>query len=256
MNKQIITNALKGTRKALKKHSPVILTGVGIAGMITATVTAVKATPKALRLIDEQEIKENKRLTIPEVIKTTWKCYIPAAVTGTLSVACLIGASSVSLKRNAVLATAYTISETALKDYQEKAVEVVGEKKEQTIRDAVARDQLMKTPLGGREVVITSGGDSLCFDPLSGRYFMSDINKIKMAENNLNKEMRNVMQISLNEFYDEIGLSRIDEKLGDHLGWDIDCGRGYIQLDFSTQIAEDGRPCLVIGHKQPPTYLS
>lgn len=254
MNKQTITNALKGAERALKKHSPEILTGIGIAGMIATTITAVKATPKALRLIDQKEIDEGKRLTTSEVIKTTWKCYVPAAVTGALSVACLVGASSVSLKRNAALATAYTISETALKDYREKAIEVVGEKKEQAIRDAVAKEQLAKTPLGGREVIIASSGDSLCFDPLSGRYFMSDINKLKAAANDLNKQMRDEMQISLNEFYDEIGLSHIET--GEHLGWDIDCGRGYIQLDFSTHIADDGRPCLVVGHQQPPTYIS
>ena len=92
MNKQTISNALKGAEKALKKHSPEILTGIGIAGMIATTISAVKATPKALRLIDEKEIKENKRLTTAEVVLTTWKCYIPSAVTGALSVACLIGA--------------------------------------------------------------------------------------------------------------------------------------------------------------------
>lgn len=254
MKKQAISNVLKSVQKGLKKHSPQLLTAIGISGMIATTVMAVRATPKALQLIDEREIKENKRLNTPEIVKTTWKCYVPAAVTGALSVACLIGANSVSLKRHAALATACTLSEAALKEYQEKTIEVVGEKKEQAIRDAVAKDRLAKTPLGGREVVIASNGDSLCFDPLSGRYFMSDINKLKAAANDLNKQMRDEMQILLNEFYDEIGLSHIET--GEHLGWDIDCGRGYIQLDFSTQIADDGRPCLVIGHQNPPTYLS
>ena len=150
MKKKAIVKSLEVAKTALKKYSPQILTGIGIAGMIATTITAVKATPKALQLIDEREIKENKRLSTTEVIKTTWKCYVPAAVTGTLSVACLIGASSVSLKRHAALATAYTLSETALKEYQEKAVEVVGEKKEQAIRDAVVKDKLAGNPEIGR----------------------------------------------------------------------------------------------------------
>ena len=150
-------------------------------------------------------------------------------------------------------ATAYSISETALKEYKEKAVEVVGEKKEQAIRDAVAKETLMKHPLGEREVIITGGGDILCFDPLTNRYFKSDRDRLMRAMNELNKRMRDEMRVSLNDFYDEIGLS--EAEVGEHLGWDIDNGKGYIDLDFSTQLADDGTPCLVVGHNHPPIYL-
>lgn len=77
MNKQAISNALKALQKTVKKHSPEILTGIGIAGMTAAAVMAVKATPKALRMVDEKEIRDGKRLTTGEIVKTTWKCYIP-----------------------------------------------------------------------------------------------------------------------------------------------------------------------------------
>lgn len=250
MNKQTVTNALKGVEKALKKHSPEILTGIGIAGMIATTITAVKATPKALRLIDQKEIKENKRLTTTEVIKTTWKCYIPAAVTGTLSIACLVGASSVSLKRNAALATAYTISETALKDYREKAIEVVGEKKEQAIRDAVTKDKIAKDPVEGKEIIMTGTDEVLCYDVLSGRYFKSDREKINRAVNEINRNMRTDMFVSLNDFYYEIGLPEI--KLGEYLGWNIE--KGYMDVQFGSHIASNGVPCLVIAYSVAPQY--
>ena len=253
MTKQTIIEALKSAQKSMKKHSPEILTGIGIAGMIATTVSAVRATPKALQLIDAREIKENRRLSNKEIVATTWKCYVPAAVTGVLSTACLVGASSANLRRNTALATAYSISETALKEYKEKAVEVVGEKKEQAIRDAVAKETLTKHPLGEREVIITGGGDILCFDPLTNRYFKSDRDRLMRAMNELNKRMRDEMRVSLNDFYDEIGLS--EAEVGEHLGWDIDNGKGYIDLDFSTQLADDGTPCLVGGHNHPPIYL-
>ena len=73
MNRQSLSKAFKDVPKFLKKHSPELLTGIGIAGMIITTITAVKATPKALQLVDEREIKDNKRLTTKEVVKTTWK---------------------------------------------------------------------------------------------------------------------------------------------------------------------------------------
>ena len=82
MTKQTIIEALKSAQKSMKKHSPEILTGIGIAGMIATTVSAVRATPKALQLIDAREIKENRRLSNKEIVATTWKCYVPAAVTG------------------------------------------------------------------------------------------------------------------------------------------------------------------------------
>lgn len=250
MNKQTISNALKGAEKALKKHSPEILTGIGIAGMIATTISAVKATPKALRLIDEKEIKENKRLTTAEVVLTTWKCYIPSAVTGALSVACLIGASAVSLKRNAALATAYTISETALKDYREKAVEVVGEKKEQAIRDAIAKDKLTGNPVDDKQIVMTGSGDTLCYDVLSGRYFRSDIEKIRKAINDLNRDMLSEQYVSLNDLYYAIGLP--DIKLGNDLGWNID--KGYIEVQFGSHLAANGTPCLVLAYTVAPQY--
>ena len=57
MNKQIVKNAWRSLRKTVQKHSPEILTGIGIAGMIATAAIAVKATPKALRKM----IKRRKR---------------------------------------------------------------------------------------------------------------------------------------------------------------------------------------------------
>ena len=219
--------------------------------MITTTVMAVRATPKALILIEErkEEIGAEK-LEAMDMVKTAWACYIPAAITGTLSVACLIGASSVNARRNAALATAYTLSESALKDYQGKVIEMFGEKKNEAVKDAVAKDKVEKNPVVTREVIITEKGNTLCYDAISGRYFKSDIEKIKKAECELNRQMLDDMYVSLNDFYYEIGLDSV--KLGDELGWNVDSG--YIDLSFSSQLASDGTPCLVIDYSVAPRY--
>lgn len=249
--KKEIAKSFLSLKTAIKKHSPEILTGIGIAGMITTTVMAVRATPKALILIEErkEEIGAEK-LEVVDVVKTTWFCYIPAAITGTLSIACLIGASSVNARRNAALATAYTLSESALKDYQGKVVEMFGEKKNEAVKDAVAKDKVEKNPVVTREVIITEKGNTLCYDAISGRYFKSDIEKIKKAECELNRQMLDDMYVSLNDFYYEIGLDSV--KLGDELGWNVDSG--YIDLSFSSQLASDGTPCLVIDYSVAPRY--
>jgi hypothetical protein len=252
MNKLDVAKFIKSTQMAIVKHSPEILTGIGVAGMITSTVLAVKATPKALELINEAKKKEHTDdLTPIETVKVTWKCYIPAAVTGAVSVACIIGASSVSLKRNAALATAYKLSETALSEYKEQVIETIGTKKEQTVREKVAQKQIDKNPVSVNEIYITGDGDTLFLDPLSQRHFKSDIERIRKAENVINKQMIHDIcgSASLNDFYDEIGLERTD--LGDIMGWHTE---HLMDLDIMSGIAPNGKPCLVIGHHNAPIY--
>lgn len=246
--------------KAVKKYTPEILTGIGITGMVTTTVLAVRATPKALILIEEKkrakkfEGSDNPELTKIETVKAAWKCYIPAAVTGVCSIACLVGASSVNARRNAALAAAYTISETALSEYKEKVIETVGEKKEQAVRDAIAKDKVESNPVTQNNVILTDNGNTLCFDSLSGRYFKSDIEQIRRAVNNLNERLLLDTYVSLNEYYDEIGLEEIH--IGDQLGWTVNpdsSDRGLIELDFSSQLT-DGTPCMVVGFLNAPYY--
>lgn len=250
MGKHSLASVAKSVRAAMKKHSPEILTGIGIAGMITTTVMAVRATPKALILIEDKKAElETDKLIPLEIVKAAWPCYIPAAIVGSVSVFCLIGASSTNLRRNAALATAYTLSESTLREYQEKVVETIGEKKEQSIRDAVVKDKMASHPI--RDVVLTEkGGNTICFDAVSGRYFKSDIDRLRKAENELNRQMRNEMYVTLNEFYYEIGLDGI--KVGDDLGWNID--KGYIELQFTSHLDANGTPCLVIEYGVAPVY--
>ena len=252
MSKEGLKRTIKSAGRVLTKYSPGILTGIGIAGMIGATFMAVKATPKALYLIEtKKEEAEVEELTPIETIKTCWTCYIPATLTTVLSAVCLIGASTVSAKRNAALATAYSISEAALREYQEKVVEVVGEKKEKAVRDAVAKNQIERDPVTKSEVVIIdSNSNTLCYEPLSGRYFKSTIDKIKKAEIKLDRQMIQEMYVSLNDFYWEIGLDGTD--LGDQMGWNL--SKGYMDLSFSSQLADDGTPCAVIVYGIPPVY--
>ena len=241
----------------LRRKSPEILTGVGIGGMITTTVLAVRATPEALRRIEAKKKAENhKNLTAVQTVQAAWTCYIPAGVTGTVSVACLIGASAVNGRRNAALATAYSLAENTLRDYRSKVVETIGEKKEEAILDAIDRDRVERTPPPSNtsEVPMTEGAVApvLCFDAMFGRYFYSDVETLRRAANKLNWQMNNCSEsyISLNEFYMEIGLSTVD--VGDELGWRTD--RGLIELRFSSQLVNGHTPCLVMSHSNPPEY--
>lgn len=248
-----LTKLLYSVRSSLQKRSPEILLGVGVAGVISTVVTAVKVTPKAMILLDEKKKElETDELRTADVIKTAWKCYIPSAVIGTLSITCIIGANAINLKRSTALATAYSLSESALKLYQEKVMETIGEKEERKVRDAVAKERITKDPVTKKEVIITENGSTLCYDELSGRYFKSDIETLKRAVNNLNRSMLRSFDnsISLNDYYNEIGLESIPT--GEYLGWNVN--KGLVELDLSTQLTTTDVPCVVVDFKNRPVY--
>ena len=243
---------MNNLKRLFISHSPELLTGIGIAGMASAVIFAVKATPKAERLLAEKERQsEAEKLPGWEIMKTVAPCYIPAAVVFAVSTACILGANSVHARRHAALAAAYSLSETAFQEYSEKVKEEIGKNKEQKIRDGIAGDKLKKNPVENREVILTGTGDSLCYDSISGRYFKTGIDKLQKIENLLNKRMLSEMFISLNDFYYEAGLEPL-KGTGDDLGWNVD--RGLIDLGFSSQLATDGTPCLVLLYRTAPQY--
>lgn len=255
MSAKSITSFLKKVELQMVKHSPEILTGVGIAGMITAGIMAVKATPRALDLMaeiheKEEELELDKKEVSKEIVTKVAPVYIPSLLVTALSATCLISATSVNCRRTAALATAYSLSENALKEYQEKVIETFGEKKERSVRDAIAKDKIEKNPVRNNEVILTKKGDTLCYDTISGRYFRSDMDKIKKIENELNRRLLSEMYISLNEFYYELGLQCT--KNGHDLGWNVD--DGLINIRFSAQIADDDSPCIVIDYDYAPRY--
>lgn len=251
MQKPNMAKLVRSTRVALDKHAPELLMGFGIAGMFATTVFAVKATPKALELIEEAKEEKQDELTPVETVKAAWKPYIPTAVMFTMSAACLVGSNTVSARRTAALAAAYQISETALNEYREKVVETIGEKKEQVVREKVAQDQLDKNPISKNEIYVTGKGNTVFWDYTSKRYFKFDLDKLRKIENQLNKQLIHDICgcVSLNDLYDEIGLDRLP--FGDDMGWNTD---ELIDFDIYPGMTDDEEPCFVLSHHNPPKY--
>ena len=250
MSKTNLSGIFTSVSNFANKHAPEILTGFGVAGMITTTVLAVKATPKALQILEEKK-KHNPDIPKVEIVKSCWKCYAPAVITGIVSTACLIGANSVNARRYAALTTAYKLSETALSDYKEKVIETIGEKREQTVRDKVAAKNIEQNPVQENEVIHTGNGTTLCFDPMTSRYFYSSIESIRGAAVNVKEMLLHGAWgcASLNEFYDELSLPHAE--VGDILGWNTD---NLIAIDISSHITDKGQPAAVIVYSTRPVY--
>lgn len=227
----------------VKKNSSEILLGLGITGFITAGVMMIPATLKTKSCIDEKEDELDRELTKMEIVKEAAPHFVPPIGIAVASTACLIGSHSVDMRRNAALATAYSVTKTSLEEWQNRTEEVVGPEKTEEIRGKVDESNLHKNPVCDENVILTSGGNYLCFDTYTGRYFRSDRNAIKHAENIINRVMIDEMSVSLNTFYAELGLPAV--RMGDELGWSMEDQR-YVEAHISSMVADNGEPCLVI----------
>lgn len=233
-----ISNFFANATKLVKSNSPEILTALGVSGVVTTAYLAGKGAWKAHGRLSE----ESPHLSTKEQIKATWKCYIPAGISGVATVGCIICASKTNSRRTAAAVTAYSIAEKGFLEYREKVVEQIGKGKEQKIRDDIAQDHVTKNP-PPKELVIVGKGLVLCREEYTGRYFRSDMETLKKAQNEINHQINQQVYVTLNEFYDILGLAHTSEST--EVGWDSD---RLMELEFSTAMATNDEPCLTFSY--------
>lgn len=249
---------------AIVKNLPSILTGMAVVGTITTTIFAIQATNEAKYILEDKLFEkfneelnnelyaDNKqtteaKLTKKEVVKYAWKCYIPTAISACTTIACIVGANCVSLRRQAAIAGLYSLSEASLKDYKEKVAETIGKEKAKKMQAEVKEEKVKASPPKDGQVIMTGYGSTLCWDTLSDRYFKSDLETLRRIQNDLNHRLLSEMWISLNELYEEIGLK--DIKLGYDLGWSVD---HPIDMRFDAVLTPSGEPCLCLDYEIGP----
>jgi hypothetical protein len=194
-----------------------------------------------------QESQEVRPFATREKVELVWTHYIPAAVTGVATVACIVGANRIGNKRAAAMAAAYTIVERNFSEYRDKVVERTSKLKEQKIHDEIAQDNVTRHPPNDREVIITDTGDVLCCDAFTRRYFVSSMEKLKKGQNDLNYQLLNDSYASLSDFYNLIGLPTTS--YSDEVGWKAD---KLLELEFSTTMTDDQRPCISMDFNTVP----
>jgi hypothetical protein len=264
MNLNTLSNIARKSCGVIAKNSPTILTFAAIGGLFTTVIFAVRATPKAERLIsneykrrsEDYTFKERYSGTVPdltkkEVVKLTWKLYIPATCMGAATIACIVGSNSINQKRNAALATVYGLTEASFREYREKVVETIGKSKELKLRDEIATGDVLKNPPDDQNIIRTGHGDTLCKDKLSGRYFRSDIEYVRRAINELNHTLLSETWVSVNDLYYELGLEDIE--FGKDEGWSSDSG--LVEVSFTSALTPKGEPCLVLTYPIRPKYI-
>ena len=256
-----VNELVKRTSTLVAKNAPAILAAIGAVGVVSTAVLAVKATPQAMEAVYELKseypgpIEDEEFVMAPvaklEIIKATWKIYLPAVISGVGAITCIIGATTIGQRRSAALLSAYTIADKALGEYRTKVIETLGDKKAATIQEAIVQDHINANPKSRNLVFRTNGGDTLCYDEFSGRYFLSDMESLRRSENDLNHRLLNDEWVNVNTLYDLIGLPQI--KFGELMGWYPD---NLVQFKYPTMLADDNTPCMVLGFEVDPRGAS
>lgn len=237
------SDSLGGVMKTLKSNAPEILTALGVTGVVTTAYLTAKASVQAEKMIERQEavggVASEPKQRLKEHAKLTWKLFVPPAISGAVTITAIIASQKASSRRTAVAVTAYSVVERAFSEYKDKVVETIGETKEQKLADEIAQEKVTKNPPNGN-VIIIGTGQVLCCELESGRYFRSDMETLRRAENDVNQQAITGMgRVSLDDFYDLVGLPHT--KNSDMSGWDFERN---MHLIFSTVLDPHGEPCL------------
>lgn len=251
----------------LSKQAPTIFSGMAVVGVGATAVLAARAGMKAEYVLADAYAEKNKQafevnrdnpnpvaqsedLTTAEKVKALIPLYIPAAITGISTIALIVAANTINLRRQAALLGVATLAETTLKEYQNKMEELFGEKKAEQVRQEVVKSkaETALATLNDGDIFRAKGGNVLCCDAVSGRFFYSDINTIREAGNELNRRMCiGDEQQTLNDLYYELNIPPIH--LGEELGWSVETP---IDFHFDSAVRSDGTPYLIMDFKEMP----
>lgn len=241
-------NLLSKSQVYLKKNAPTILTYVGGVGVITTTITAIKATPKAMRLLEAAKNEKRDELTKLEKAKIVGPVYIPTAVLASTTIACIFGANILNKRHQASLMSAYALIDNSYKEYKKKVEELYGEDGNQKVIEEIAEDKIEEAPNLEEE-------ELLFYDEFSGRFFKSTMYNILSAQYQINREISMKLCATVNEYYDLLGIPHVDG--GDFIGWSSEMNyQAYWQewIDFSNRkaVMDDGTEYYIITMFQEP----
>lgn len=240
-----LTNALSNFQRNLVRNSPTILTAGGISGVVVTAYLSGRASYKAGYddgvNYETHGTSENRTERVKAAVKRHWHLYTPVALAGAVSIGCVVGAHRAHNRRTAAAQALLAVSERAFAEYRDKFAEHYGAKKDQSLRDEIAQDRVTKNP---PPAVLMHSDGFICKDAYSGRYFTSDMETLRRAQNDLNEKLFGGMAtyVTLSDFYDKIGLDHTHSSSA--VGWEVP---KQLKLEFSTCLHE-GRPVMVVDY--------
>lgn len=222
---------------------------MGGVGVVATSIMAVKATPKALLVLEKAKEEKGEELTNLEKVQLAAPAYIPAVLVGTATIACIFGANMLNKRQQASLMSAYAMVSNSYQEYREKVRELYGKESDDNVKNEIAKDKY-------KEVDIPEGeGFELFFDEFSGRFFRSTMAKVLQAQYQINRDLSLQDWATINNFYDYLKIPHVDG--GDIIGWSTPMnGEMYWQtwVDFSNvkMVDDDGLEYYIVRMFQEP----
>lgn len=231
------------------RNAPTILSCIGGVGVVVTTVLAVKATPKAISLLEEAKAEKGEELTKFEAVKTAAPAYIPTALVGVSTIACIFGANVLNKRQQASLMSAYALLDTSYKEYKKKLKEMYGEETDKKVRAEIFKDHYKK-----EDIPIEEDDKLLFYEEYSGRYFRATDKQVLQAAYEINKILAEDCYASLNEYYELLGIPRV--AYGDHVGWPAGqlydmYGISWLSITHEKVEMDDGLECYILSIPEP-----
>jgi hypothetical protein len=175
--------------------------------------------------------------------------YIPSIVMGVGTLTCVFGAHVLNKQRQASLIGAYTLLDSSYKEYKQKVLDLYGENANNEVTEAIAKDKYDKDDHK------VEPGKQLFYEAYSGRYFESTMEDVLRAEYTLNRELSLVGGVAVNDYYELLGLDRVDE--AKDFGWAYDTNmdmywQAWVDFNHTTSVMDDGLECTIITMWQEP----
>ena len=255
-------------KNKIREAMPTVLFLSGIAGIFVSEILVARDTLKAEKIIEDNVIIYEHQLVntknedgttsiidkkakrpfkeyAPDVVKATWKCYIPSTVSTTLTCIALIASNRLTARQVALLSSAVASGGALVQKYRKQIIEKFGEEPLKEIDKAVAQATLKES---NPPCINTSGavsysefdpkdGDEEClfFDPFTKIKFRSTKLAVFGAKYYLNRNFALGGNVPLEMFYNFLGIELPEEYK--YCEWDCDIlaedGYMWIDIDFT-----------------------
>lgn len=226
-----------------------ILTGIAIIGVGATAILVAKATPKAIKALEEKDISPSEVMDKKlEAAKAVAPVYAPAAVAAAVTIGCIVGSNTMTLKQQAAIAGAYGVLATQAKKYQDQIKKLFGPDADKKVVDECVKESSKN--------LFAKEGSLLFYDEYSDEYFERTMLEVLDAEYQLNHRFIDEGFVTLNDFYELLGLPKT--KVGGNIGWSVDAGLayyGYQWIDVEHQLTklDDGLECYILAFVSNPT---
>ena len=254
MKEKLMKTYKKVELKAIK-HSPEILAGVGVVGVVGSLVMACKATTKLSDILEDSkeqldkikevaadpayeekysqdDAKKDTTITYVQTAMKVTKLYAPSVILCASSLGCLLTSNNILKKRNAALSAAYMTVDKSFKEYRKRVADRFGEEVEKEIRYNIKAEEITKVDEDGNEVTETVKVMDGTDDPNSysdyARFFDEscaawqndaeyNLTFLKAQQQYANDLLKARGRLFLNEVYRMLGID--ETKAGQVVGW-------------------------------------